>query len=120
MAASSEDECVRQADLLAQVLPDLVAAGLPPEDDLDAIVGWREVVGLDDPHISEAVLTELRPLLKKHPDLRLTAPPTDEERRDLPQRSATADHTRGRHCGRCWRGLPNGRHRSGRYGERSG
>jgi len=93
MATSSQGESVRQADLLAQVLPELVAAGLPPEDDLDAIVRWRETVGLDDPNISEAVLTELRPLLKRHPDLRLTASPTDEER----QRFALALSNGGSH-----------------------
>jgi hypothetical protein len=93
MATSSQGESVRQAKLLAQVLPELVAAGLPSEDDLDAIVRWRETVGLDDPNISEAVLTELRPLLKRHPDLRLTASPTDEER----QRFALALSNGGSH-----------------------
>jgi hypothetical protein len=65
MTTSPQTESNRQAKLLARVLPDLVANGLRPEDDPE---GWRELFGLDDPHISEAVLTELRPFIRGTPN----------------------------------------------------
>jgi hypothetical protein len=63
------DEANRQAKELACVLSGLMAE-VPPADDPERILDLRDRLGLADPHISDAVITVLRPFLAEHPELR--------------------------------------------------
>lgn len=63
------DEANRQAKELACVLSGLLAE-VPPADDPERILDLRDRLGLADPHISDAVITVLRPFLAEHPELR--------------------------------------------------
>ena len=55
-----------RAKQLARGLSGLLPA-VSLDDDHDQRNTWREELGVDDPHISDAVLTELRSLVQRNP-----------------------------------------------------